>query len=320
MKNFSNSYQKFVLGLDEINYAAENHLSAFIEDIENSYNDEILRTAEYILGLKNKRIIVMISGPSASGKTTTALMIKEKLEQLGSGAALISLDNFYRDRRECKKLEEGIIDYESPEALDIDEFKICMRNLMEKGGCDIPKFNFAAKKPDPHKIHLELKENEVAIIEGIHGLNPIFTKDLPKENIVRIYISVKQGINDYNGQVISNQEIRLVRRLVRDYDKRKSDPQNTLMMWDSVCKGQTNFIYPFKRTSDITINSLHLYELCVMRDIAIPLLSQVKENSPVFKNALILTSLLERFTPIHSDYVPTNSMIREFIGGSIHEK
>lgn len=319
MKNFSNSYQKFILGLDEINHAVDNHIKDFIDDIEKCYDSELVKVVEYILSLKGKRVIVMISGPSASGKTTTALMLKEKLKKHGSGAALISLDNFYKDRSKCKLLEDGLIDYESPDALDIQQFRNCMEMLLEKGYCHIPIFNFIEKKPNPQKAYIELKENEIAIIEGIHGLNPVFTKGLPDESVVRIYISVKQGISDYNGQVISNREIRLIRRLVRDYDKRKSDPENTLNMWKNVCKGQTTFIYPFKRSSDITINSLHLYELGAMKNIAIPLLKQIQEDSPVFKDAFILLSTLERFHSIDTSLIPNSSMIREFIGNSIYD-
>ena len=319
MKNFSNSYQKFVLGLDEINYAATHHLPEFIYSIEEAYNKELLKTVNYILSLGKKRVIVLISGPSASGKTTTSLMLKEKLENRGYNTALISLDNFYKDRKKCGILENGTVDYESPNALDIDGFKNCMKDLMEKGYCDMPRFNFIEKKPEADKIHVELKKNGVAIIEGIHGLNPVFTKGLNEANVVRIYISVKQGINDYNGRVLSNREIRLIRRLVRDYEKRKSEPAHTLSMWENVCKGQTTFIYPFKRTSDITINSIHLYELGAMRSIAIPLLKKIQEDSPVFKNAIALISTLERFSPVDISLVPGNSMIREFIGNSVYE-
>ncbi len=131
MKNFSNSYQKFILGLDEINYAVDNHIKDFIDDIEKCYDSELVKVVEYILSLKGKRVIVMISGPSASGKTTTALMLKEKLKKHGSGAALISLDNFYKDRSKCKLLEDGLIDYESPDALDIQQFRNCMEMLLE---------------------------------------------------------------------------------------------------------------------------------------------------------------------------------------------
>ena len=315
MKNFSNSYQRFVLGLDEINYAARNHLSEFIQDIEDYYNEQLLKIAEYILGLRRSRVIVMISGPSASGKTTTALMLKEKLKQLGVGVALISLDDFYKER-----IENEDLSYESPQALNIGQFKDCMKSLLRDGFCEIPKFNFINRKCEPYKNSIELREDGVAIIEGIHGLNPVFTQSLPEESIVRIYISVKQGINNCDSRIISNREIRLIRRLVRDHDKRKSDPENTLMMWEEVCRGQAAFIYPFKRTSDITVNSLHLYELCAMRNVAIPLLGRIKKDSPVYEYALALTAQLERFTPISTEYVPKNSMLREFIGESIYEK
>lgn len=318
MKNFSNSYKKFILGLDEINKAANCHPLELIKDIEQSYKQDIAKTAEYILNMKSKRKIVMISGPSASGKTTTTRILKSHIENLGFKSTFISLDNFYKGREEVPIVKNGVIDFESPEALNINEFKKCMFKLLKAGKCSIPKFDFITKTSEPNKIPIELNENDVAIIEGIHGLNPVFTSDLPEESTARIYISVKHGINDYNGQVISNRNIRLIRRLVRDYEQRKSDPEMTLSMWNNVCKGQSMFIYPFKRTSDLTINSLHLYELGVMKKIAIPLLEKIKEDSPVFKKSLMLISALERFTSISEDLVPTNSLIREFIGGGVY--
>ncbi len=318
MRNFSNSYRKFILGLSEINHAVENNMNDFIKNIEKSYDCELSKAVDYVLNLKNKRTIVLISGPSASGKTTTAIMLKNKLAKLGCDVAMVSLDNFYKDRSDFENTDDKEIDYESPYALNIQEFKSCMNELMTSGFCYMPSFDFKEKKSKPGKICIKLGSDSVTIIEGIHGLNPIFTKGLPQENIVRIYISVKQGINDYNGQIISNQEIRLVRRLVRDYEKRKSDPEKTLSMWSSVRKGQSAFIYPFKRTSDITINSLHLYELGAMRGIATALLREVRENSKVFKSSLGLISKLERFSPVDLSLVPENSMIREFIGGGIY--
>lgn len=161
----------------------------------------------------------MLSGPSGSGKTTTAYKIREELIRRGSGAVIISLDDFYRDRTFAPLQEDGTPDYECVEALDVKEIKRCIASLMTNRKCDIPKFDFMTQKPSDDKVHVELQENEFAIIEGIHGLNPIFTNDLPDENIIRVYISVKQGITDYNGLVIPNRSIRLVRRIVRDYSK-----------------------------------------------------------------------------------------------------
>ncbi len=315
MKNFSNSYHKFVLGLEQINEAAARCPEQFILDIENTFRKEINDVADYILSQEKKCKIVMLSGPSGSGKTTASHKIKEALEKRGSGAAIISLDDFYRDRSLVPVLPDGTIDFESIDALDVKEIKKCISDLLNTGICDMPKFDFITKKPAKEKIHVELKDDEIAIIEGIHGLNPIFTNDLPNEGIVRVYISVKQGISDYNGLVIRNRSIRLVRRLTRDYDKRKSDVKATLSMWNNVCRGQDLYIYPFKRTSDRTINSIHIYELGVLRNKAISMLQQIKEGSPLFKNALALISSLERFYPIDESLVPKDSLIREFIGG-----
>lgn len=319
MKNFSNSYQKFVFGLEQINQAAQTQPVDFINDIESTYREEVSCAAEKIFksGLKGK--VVMLSGPSGSGKTTTAHMIKEELTRLGSGAVIISLDDFYRDRNKCPVLHNGDFDFESLDALDVNEIQKCISSLLEDNFCDMPKFDFIEKKPSKEKTRVQLNKGEIAIIEGIHGLNPVFTKGIPEDAIIRIYISVKQGICDYNGQIISNRSIRLARRLVRDYYKRKSDPQVTLSMWDNVCKGQATYIYPFKRTSDITINSIHIYEPCVLRNMAISLLSTVPESSGSFRESLKLISALERFYPINQNLVPLNSMIREFIGGGIYE-
>lgn len=318
MKNFSNCYQKFVFGLEQINQAAAECPIDFVNSIEKTYSKEISDAVDYILSKKDKCKIIMLSGPSGSGKTTTAYKIREELIRRGSGAVIISLDDFYRDRTMAPIREDGTPDFETLEALDVQEIKKCIFSLMTSGKCDMPKFDFILKKPCKDKVHVELNDNEFAIIEGIHGLNPVFTNKLPSEAIIRVYISVKQGITDYNGLVISNRCIRLVRRLIRDYEKRKSDAETTLSMWDNVCKGQSLYIYPFKRTSDITINSIHIYELCVLRNMAIHYLQQVKEDSPCLKSALKLISILERFYPINIEYVPKNSLLREFLGGGIY--
>lgn len=315
MKNFSNSYQKFVFGLEQINEAVAESPKDFVYSIEENYQSQIHDVAQHILRSNKRYRVATVSGPSASGKTTTALMIKKELQKLGSGAVIISLDDFYKERHEIEVYsDDNMPDYESPDALNISSVKQCISDILTKGYCDIPKFDFVEKKSYKNYMHVELKENQVAIIEGIHGLNPIFTNELPEDSFVKIYVSVKQGIFDYGGMVISNRNIRLVRRLVRDFGTRKSHPQTTLSMWDNVCKGQSMYIYPFKRTSDLTINSLHLYELCVLNKIAIPLLKEVKENSLYFKSSLKLISALERFNSLDINLVPKNSLLREFIG------
>lgn len=318
MRRFDNSYRKYVLGLEQINEAALQCPQDFILGIEEAYHKEIANVVDHVLSPKSKCKVIMLSGPSGSGKTTTAHMIRDEIKARGVGSVIISLDDFYLGRDKIPVFEDGSPNFETVEALNVEEIKRCISSLMNEGSCDIPQFSFEKQRPEDEKEHIELNPGDVAIIEGIHGLNPIFTNQLPQEGILKIYISVKQGIQDYNGTVIQNRSIRLARRLTRDFDKRKSHPEETLTMWDDVCKGQSMYIYPFKRTSDMTINSLHIYELCVLRSIAVPLLKKVKEDSPVFKDALKLISTLERFYPIDANLVPKTSMIREFIGGGIY--
>lgn len=314
MKRFDNSYRKYVLGLEQINESALQCPKDFVLGIEAAYRKEIANVADHVLDPENKCKVIMLSGPSGSGKTTTAYMIRDELKRRGSGGVIISLDDFYLGREKVPVFEDGTPNFEAVDALNVEEVKNCISSLMSDGWCDMPKFNFLTKKPEEQKERVQLKGEEVAIIEGIHGLNPIFTNQLPQEGILKIYISVKQGIQDYNGTVIQNRSIRLARRLTRDFKKRKSHPEETLAMWDDVCKGQSMYIYPFKRTSDMTINSLHIYELCALRNLAVPLLKKVGEESPVFKDALKLISTLERFYPIDPDLIPKSSLLQEFIG------
>lgn len=318
MRNYCNSYKKFISGLEDINKAAQNHPQKLINDIEECYKKELWNIAKNIVNRKSKRKIIMISGPSASGKTTTTRILKSYIEKNGAGATFISLDNFYKDRKDCVVSKNGTVDYEAPESLNIPEFKRCMKQLLEQGKCAIPEFNFVEKVSEPQKIPIEVSENDVAIIEGMHGLNPIFTAGIPEENVVRVYISVKQGINDVAGEIISNRDIRLIRRIVRDYQKRNSSPEMTLSMWDNVCKGQDKHIHPFKSTSDATINSLHLYELGVMKKRATELLKEVPQNSEFYTKASTLMRLLENFVAIDESAVPKDSLIREFIGGGTY--
>lgn len=318
MTNFSNSYNRFVLGLEQINLSAAQTPEQFVSDMEKMYNQEISNVTDYILGRKNKCRVVMLAGPSGSGKTTTAHMIKNEMERRGIKAALISLDDFYLGEGKAPLAEDGKHDYEAVEALDIEAIKSCIFNLIEYGYCDMPTFNFPLKRPNEGKKHVELESNGIAIIEGIHALNPIFTKNLPNHGLIKVYISVKQGISDYNGEILSRTDMRFLRRLVRDYNHRKTDAEQTLDMWDNVCRGEKLYIHPFKRTSDVTINSIHIYEPCVLCHMAIPLLSEITESSPHFKFARRILSSVERFYPIEISMVPEDSLLREFIGGGIY--
>ena len=152
------------------------------------------------------------------------------------------------------------------------------------------------------------------IVEGIHGLNPIFTKELPEESCIKLYVSVKQQIKDANGEVMAPQDLRLVRRIVRDIKFRNTTPEHTLSMWPEVVSGEDKYIRPYRISADYTVNSIHIYEPCVLRTIAIPLLRDIAADSPHYRKARDLESRLMRFEPVSPELVPRNSMLREFLG------
>lgn len=317
MINFSNSYNKFVLGLEQINSAAAEYPSQFVEDIEKMYRKEVCDVVNYVLNRCDRCKVLLLAGPSSSGKTTTAHLIKQELINRGAQAIIISLDDFYLGGNKAPLNEDGTPNYEAIEALDIDLVKECLKNLKNNGVADIPQFDFKVRSRKIDTNHIELSNNGIAIIEGIHALNPMFINHI-KGGLVKLYISVKQGIKDYNGEILSRIDIRLLRRIVRDYHNRNTNPEDTFSMWASVRKGESLYIDPFKRTSDVTINSLHLYELCVLCHTAVPLLLSIKEGSVYYKLSRKLLSGVERFYPITEDLVPKNSLIREFIGGGIY--
>ena len=318
MRNFSNSYTKFVFGLEQINEAAANSPKEFVDSMERMFRNEISDLAEYVLSPDNKCKILMLAGPSSSGKTTTAYKLRDELIRRGTRTIIISLDDFYLGSGKAPMLLDGKHDYEAVEAHDVQQVKECLYSLMKNGYCEAPKFNFKLKAPYKEKTHIELGKNDIAIIEGLHALNPIFTANLPKEGLLKAYISVKQGIKDYNGVVFSRRDIRLIRRLARDFKSRGTDAENTFSMWDSVGRGEFLYIHPFKRTSDVTVNSIHIYEPCVLCHQAIPLLKSIDSDSVHFKFSRRILSGVERFYPIDMDLVPKESLIREFIGGGIY--
>lgn len=319
MMNFTNCYCRFVMSLEQINDAARNCPKEFVDEIERYYHKEVDNVCDMILSAKHKKKIVMLTGPSGSGKTTTAKKVKQSLEKMGIHADYVSLDNFYIGKNNIPLNDQGVRDLESPNALRQDEIRRCVSDILNKGNCDIPIYDFGLGAPKPENVHIEIGKDDIIIIEGIHALNPsLIPTGIDEENIFKIYVSVKHGIKDYNNILVSHQDIRLLRRLVRDFRDRSTGPQETISMWKNVINGQMINIQPFKRSSDATINSLHLFELCVLRNDAIKLLSMVNKDEPEYEESKRLLSEVEKFYPIDEAFVPNDSLIREFLGGGIY--
>lgn len=318
MMNAFDSYNKHVLEFNQINEAAKNDPKGFIDEVEFSYKSIIKEITREIEKSKNKCKVIMLSGPSSSGKTTTANMLINELKSLGFGATIISLDDFFMGEGKAPLLPNGEYDYEDVRALNISQLKECLLNLINKGYCEKPIFDFVNRRPSDCKELIKLQSGDIAIVEGLHALNPLITDNLPRKDVLKIYVSVEQGILNEGKLMLSPKEIRFLRRLVRDYRFRGSLPHETASMWNGVCDGEIKYIKPYKHTSDIIINSLHIYEPCIMCKDALPLLKTFTEKNDLYSFVCDMKRVLNRFIPIDDSLMPKDSMMREFIGGGIY--
>lgn len=305
--------------LSQINEAATNDPVAFIAKAEKTYDDEIKNLAEKILS-NSKIKIVLIAGPSGSGKTTTAHILKDKLICKGSFAEVVSLDHFYLEADKMPKLSNGKPDFETVYSLDIPEIHRCFDEIIKSGKTDIPTFNFQSKKRDetPHKIDVK---NGILIVEGLHGLNPVLTDKLNKNSLLKIYISANESVfDDENKRVLSSRQIRLARRMSRDYIYRATPAAETLRLWTSVVQGEEKYLYCFKDSADLKLVTFHSFEPCIFRNIIISLLSDLPDSAENYDYIMQTKKGLERFVPLEIDMVPETSLIREFIEGGVYEK
>lgn len=314
MSNFASGYIKYINHLEQINDGAVTDPAGMVEEVEGAYRESLRNVARNISERKKRARIVMLSGPSSSGKTTTAHLLRIYLEGFGIKATIISLDDFYLGRDKTPRLPDGSYDFETVEALDAEKIIQCLSNVIATGKFSVPHYSFSLGRPDGPGTDYEIGPEDMVIVEGIHGLNPLFTKGLPEEAYVKLYVSVKQQIKDANGEVLSPMNLRLIRRIVRDIKFRDSSAERTLSMWPQVIEGENRYIRPYRIWADYTVNSIHIYEPCVLRTVAIPLLRAIEIDSLYYKKARDLESRLMRFEPVDSALVPDGSMLREFLG------
>ena len=299
-----------------IEYIVENAVNPkdFILKCEEKYENKIIKIAKDIAE-SDKTEIVMLAGPSSSGKTTTAKKLCQALEDFGVRSHTISLDDFYLDNADSPRFPDGTPDYETVDALDIPCFEKTMTQLIETGSAMIPEFDFLTGKRKEKYNSLKIGEKDVIVVEGLHALNPAITEHLPKDRLLKIYISVSSRIYDGRKNIVLNKRnIRFIRRLVRDYKFRGNSVEETFKMWITVRYGEDSYLFPFKDNADIRINTIHLYEICVLRDLAAELLEQVSDSSEFYKESQRLIRSLHKFPKIDSSLVPENSLLREFIG------
>lgn len=227
---------------------------------------------------------------------------------------MVSLDDFYRGRGLAPKLPDGSFDYESPEALDLDRLAACMQALVRDGVTALPRYNFEAGRPDEETRELRLSGRAVVIFEGIHALHPIFSELLPQENLRRVFINTLSPILDGGEKCLARRDIRLVRRLLRDERFRNSSPAETLAMWPSVMRGEMAYLFPHTDAVDAVIDTTHAYEPCVFAGELLPLLREVPASHPYAETARRLCRALEGFELLPVSIVPSDSILREFLG------
>ena len=297
------------------NLITEGKLPDLIRVSEALHEKKIAQIADSI-SQHSKVRLVLIAGPSSSGKTTFAQRLCIQLRVNGLKPHVISIDDYFVDRENTPRDEYGEYDFEALEAIDIKLFNEHMARLIAGETVEIPRFNFKTGKREYKGHTITLEEEDVLVIEGIHGLNEKLSYAIPKENKFKVYVSCLTQLNvDYHNRIPTT-DTRLIRRMVRDYQYRGLSAEQTLAQWASVRRGENKNIFPFQEEADVMFNTVLLYELAVLKNKAEPLLFGIDRRSPYYSEAKRLLKFLEYFLAAGTEGIPYNSIIREFVGGS----
>lgn len=325
--NYFNSLEEYsewgnklnINNLGELNdYITNNNSGDLIQLSEIMQDYKLLNIAEEIVLNKNIYKVILLSGPSSSGKTTTSMKLSLYLKSLGLNPTHLSMDDYFLEREETPLGPNGKPDFESLKALDIKLFDNQISKLLKGTKVTVPTFNFITGKKE-YKRNIQIKQNDILIIEGLHALNEEILKNIPKKNKFKVYISPLTYLNIDNDNRISMTDLRLLRRIVRDNKTRGYSPSVTLNNWEDVRVGEEKYVFPYQDNANVMFNTSLAYELAVLKTYAEPLLYTVKPDDPEYQTAQRLLELLKCVLPIPSETVPQISIIREFIGGSYFE-
>lgn len=298
---------------DYINERMKNGVCNYIEECEKAYQFQVESATKEVCK-KECRQLIMLAGPSSSGKTTTARLIKEYSEKEGRSATVVSLDDFYRDQTEMLYFEDGTPDFETVDALDKEYIYECLSSLVNEGRAALPRFCFRSKRREKELIRTQIGEDEIIIVEGLHAINPLITDKLPERKMTKMYVSVSSRIYEGESVLFSKRDIRFIRRLIRDYHHRNSSVENTFLLWKGVRMGEDRYLFPFSNLADVKIDSIHPYEPCLFKNEAVKLLSHIEKESEYSERAKEYISKLSLFETANAFCVPENSLLHEFIG------
>jgi len=310
-----------ILGIPDVG-ALNDHIRSgrsgeVIRVAEALHEKKIAQIADAIANEKERLRIILIAGPSSSGKTTFAQRLIVQLRVNGLRPISISLDDYYLDNDKTPLGKDGKPDFEALEAIDLRLFNQHLAMLIQGKEVVIPRFNFHTGKREYRDIPIRIEKDQPIIIEGIHGLNELLTASIPKEKKYKIYVSALTQIGIDNHNRISTTDTRLLRRLVRDSWCRSTDAKKTISMWPKVLQGAEKNIFPYQEEADVMFNSALVYEIAVLKKYAEPLLKEITPQDPEYIKAKHLLKFLQYFEPIEDERdIPSTSIIREFIGGS----
>ena len=279
---------------------------------------EYVRVADLIYAQRDRVKIVFIAGPSSSGKTSSSLRLAQQLRILGMEPKVIELDNYFVSRERTPIDDDGEYDFEALEAMDLELLGNHLNTLLAGGKVEIPRYDFKQGRPFFEGNFMELDENDILVMEGIHALDPAMVPSVDQSRIFRVYASALTSLNVDENNNISTTDNRLLRRMVRDYRYRGTSPEATILRWPSVRRGENKYIFPFQENADAQFNSALLYELPLLKYYAEPLLRRIHPSSPAYTDAIRLLKFLDyivALTPEEIAAVPPTSILREFIGG-----
>ncbi len=308
-----------VKNVGDLNMAVKNNRTAELINVAEAMHDKLLGRISDEIARRRKEGgagIVMLAGPSSSGKTTTAKRLAIQLMTNLIVPKLISLDDYFVDRDATPRDESGDYDYESLYALDLERLNSDLSRLLRGEEINLPTYSFEFGRRIERERPLKLEKNEILLIEGIHGLNPELTAGIAPDNIFKMYASALTTLKIDNHNWISTSDNRLLRRIVRDHKYRHTSALDTIRRWPSVRRGEEKWIFPFSENADATFNSSLIFEIGVMKPYAEPLLRDVPKDMVEYAQAYRLLRLLSYFEAVPVEQIPTTSLLREFLGGS----
>lgn len=304
---------------DVNNIVIEGKIKEFIELNEIKQNNDLLKIASEIEKNLNNIKLVLIAGPSSSGKTTTSKKLSLYLKNKGINPFVLSTDDFFKNRIDTPKNENGEYEYDIPEALDIDLFNEKLTSLIKGEETLLPTYNFLTGEKEYKHAPVSLKNRDLIIVEGIHTLNEMLTSKIDRKNKLKIYISPFTPLDLDRHNHVSTVDLRLIRRLVRDYRTRGYNAEETLKNWRVVRRSEEKYIFPYQKEADIVLNTALIYELGVLKTYAVPILFSVSYHSEYYSEALRIINFLKSFLNISDSMLPETALLREFVGGGYFE-